>query len=453
MRFASVKDVVLGVFNLYSHLTLFVVFVHQCSIALSVYASIKLVESIGTIDVTDQVNANEQSFVFIWLVVYLSSMILPHVLAYFSDIWRERWLCTVLNDFWISAKNHYRNATSPHKKEEPLGMLSSQGKEIISEFIYYLFYGFSSMLNFFLSLLMISIFIDSRFIISVTISIVAVILIHYMFAKKLERLALVESESGSRLVSTLTLTHDNVHHGSYINRDFFAKKVKGAIKNYVFHRIKENDFHSFIMLITSLISLIPTTILIIYLLLQPDVNFAIKLAIIVNLTRIYHLLNSATDIISIAISLPAQKGRLRSLQCFALAVSETFNRQNIHIEIYDHAENLCKDDISQYSAGRFCVKGSNGSGKSTYLKNVRDKQEAIYFNPSFNVMYPWEDESSLHLSDGQYSKKCILWLLSSTEGPLLLDEWDAFLDQENRKTVSEMIDTAALTRLIIEVRQ
>lgn len=68
-------------------------------------------------------------------------------------------------------------------------------------------------------------------------------------------------------------------------------------------------------------------------------------------------------------------------------------------------------------------------------------------------MYPWEKDAPINLSDGQYSKHCVLWLLSNTDGPLLLDEWDAFLDIENCKELNKKIEEAAKSRLIIEVRQ
>ncbi|SBS26372.1 hypothetical protein MSP8886_00584 [Marinomonas spartinae] len=433
-------------FNQFSVFTFLSILVHQSFIALSVYASIKLIRSINGFKI------DENNFNF-WLVVYVVSMVLPHVAASLSDVFNQKWICGVFKVFWLSSVDRYKASTSPFIKGEPLGVLSSQGKEIISDFIGYISFGTSAFLNFFLSLIVISVFIDARFIISIAISAMLVVLIKYLVSRKLEAFALRVSESGSGLVSLLSLTHDNTHHGSRVSYAYFIKKLKNKIDVYLASRVKEEVFQSSVMLIIAFASLMPTTLLVLYILLKTGVGVGIKLAIVINLTRIYQLLNSATEIVSIVISFSSFKGRLKMLSCFAKEIEKPAFSFNDNVRLYKGEKLFDQNELTPKGLGRFSLKGKNGSGKSNFLKAFRDKYDAIYFNPSFKVMYPWEETSSSSLSDGQYSKKCILWLLSHTKGPLLLDEWDAFLDQENTKTVNAEIEKAAKSRLIMEVRQ
>lgn len=445
-KFSNLRRVISLYFNQFSAFTFLSILVHQSFIALSVYASIKL---IGTIN---GFNINDDGFKF-WLVVYIVSMIFPHAIAGLSDFFNQKWQCEAFKGFWFSSIKRYKASTSPFVKGEPLGVLSSQGKEIISEFIGYISYGLSAFLNFLLSLIVISVFIDSRFIISVAISIVFVVLIKYLVSRKLEKLALMEAEAGSGLVSLLSLTHDNTHHGSRINNSYFIKTLKNKIDIYLTRRMTEQVFQSFVMFLNASASLIPTTFLVLYFLLKTGVGIDVKLAVVINLTRIYHLLNSATELVSIIISFSSINGRLKMLACFSKDIENAPVAFNSKVTLYKDGSLLNENDLNPEEVGRFSVRGKNGSGKSTFLKAFRDEHDTIYFNPSFKVMYPWEETLSTNLSDGQYSKQCILWLLSHTNGPLLLDEWDAFLDQENTKEVNEKIEIAARSRLIVEVRQ
>lgn len=446
MCFDGLRNITSSFINKYAILSLLSILTHQSLIAFSVFASVKLINALG------EESSTENTFSF-WLVLYLLSMITPHIIACISDILKEKWVVNVCDIFWQSSRANYTKSTQPNNKSETLGVLTSQGKEIILEFINYISFGFSSFLNFSLSLIAILIFIDPRFIISITICILGTIIIKFLLSNKLEHLALSKSESGSKLTTLLSLTHDNMHHGSRASYSFFIEKSNDRIKKYLSKRMIERKFQSLVMLIVSLLSLLPTSFLVLFILLQEDVNADIKLAIVINLTRIYHLLNSATEVISIVISFSSYKGRLKILECFNINPIKTKYNYKNRIEIYKNNKIVDIEKVTPNLLGRLSLTGKNGSGKSTFLKQFRDENDAIYFNPSFKVMYPWEKDAPINLSDGQYSKHCVLWLLSNTDGPLLLDEWDAFLDIENCKELNKKIEEAAKSRLIIEVRQ
>lgn len=445
MKFDSLKDLVIGLTNKYSYLSIFFAFLHQISIAVSVYASVKIIYASSTS------GYSSEEFKF-WATTYVLCMILPYCLSYFSDIYKEKWLCDSLSKFWVSSSEKYKLCTSRIKKDKVLGVFVTQGKEAIVEFVNYSFYSISSLLNFGLSLFVISLALDYRFFISVLLSAVLVFIINRFVSVSMESLSKDRVEKGSTLTNQLSNIHDNYHNGSVINSDSFESEKNSKSEFYLKSRLREARYKYRVMLLTSFCSLIPTTFLVLFLLFSPEVDDLIKLGVVINLTRVYHLLNSANDLISIYVSLPNIKGQLKVICCFA-GGDESSNNTQTNIYILDENDRvISNDNLAEKENGLFSIKGRNGSGKTTYLLGYQSSIDGLYFNPAYRLSWP-ECEDRTRLSDGQYSKVCLEWLLSNTDETLLLDEWDAFLDQQNKAEMSELISNESKKRKILQVTQ
>ncbi|MEZ8657332.1 hypothetical protein AB6D60_25785 [Vibrio splendidus] len=445
MKFDSLKNLVIGLTNKYSYLSIFFAFLHQISIAVSVYASVKIIYASSTS------GYSSEEFKF-WATTYVLCMILPYCLSYFSDIYKEKWLCDSLSNFWDSSSKKYKLCTSRIKKDKVLGVFVTQGKEAIVEFVNYSFYSISSLLNFGLSLFVISLALDYRFFISVLLSAVLVLIINRFVSGSMESLSKDRVEKGSTLTNQLSNIHDNYHNGSVINSDSFESEKDSKSEFYLKSRLREARYKYRVMLLTSFCSLIPTTFLVLFLLFSPEVDDLIKLGIVINLTRVYHLLNSANDLISIYVSLPNIKGQLKVI-CFFSDEDESSNNTQTNIYILDENDRvISNENLAEKENGLFSIKGRNGSGKTTYLLGYQSSIDGLYFNPAYRLSWP-ECEDRDRLSDGQYSKACLEWLLSKTDKTLLLDEWDAFLDQQNKAEMSELIFNESKKRKILQVKQ
>ena len=149
MKFESVRSTALSLFNKHAWLAISFAGIHQLSIAISVYASVQIIYEVNSVGF-DSVDFK------LWAVVYLTCMLLPYCVSYFSDISREAWLCSALNDFWTAATRIYGSCTNKTDTNNIKGILVSQGKETIISFIGYSFHSISALLNFSLSLLVIS---------------------------------------------------------------------------------------------------------------------------------------------------------------------------------------------------------------------------------------------------------------------------------------------------------
>jgi ABC-type bacteriocin/lantibiotic exporter with double-glycine peptidase domain len=106
--------------------------------------------------------------------------------------------------------------------------------------------------------------------------------------------------------------------------------------------------------------------------------------------------------------------------------------------------------------GRYTLRGPNGSGKTSLLLSLKE----IYGDGAFYLPAQWELETGQDvsgISTGQRAVNSLLELLTPNERNgllpiLLLDEWDANLDEENQLMIDQRISEIAKTHLVIESR-
>ncbi|WP_200843441.1 hypothetical protein [Pantoea sp. 18069] len=104
--------------------------------------------------------------------------------------------------------------------------------------------------------------------------------------------------------------------------------------------------------------------------------------------------------------------------------------------------------LQSKGSGRYLVTGENGSGKSTLLKIIKDRAaDAILVTPETHFL-----ESRSDLSTGQRRLKEIENALSMDPPVLMLDEWDANLDEDNCGKIDLLLEQAAKRMVVIEVR-
>lgn len=102
--------------------------------------------------------------------------------------------------------------------------------------------------------------------------------------------------------------------------------------------------------------------------------------------------------------------------------------------------------------GRITIRGGNGSGKSTLMNYIKHSNNESIYIPCYHHLY-FSSTKDKNLSTGELMKNILMELKHLQNGSiLLLDEWDANLDQEAITELDEMIQMMSETSLIIEVR-
>lgn len=108
------------------------------------------------------------------------------------------------------------------------------------------------------------------------------------------------------------------------------------------------------------------------------------------------------------------------------------------------------DDIRSASrrTGRLLISGKNGAGKSSLLKLLKSEFTESILLPNHTGFH----EAEGPFSTGESQVKQLLHVLEQKAPLILLDEWDANLDMQNKILVGHILNQKAAETLIIEVR-
>lgn len=126
-----------------------------------------------------------------------------------------------------------------------------------------------------------------------------------------------------------------------------------------------------------------------------------------------------------------------------ISVCETATSEEIQPK-----ELIAKLRDGEITVGRYTITGNNGSGKSSFLKIVKGAvADSILMTPETSFL-----DSNSDLSTGQARIKEIEGMFSSSPSILMLDEWDANLDDDNYKKIDMVLNNASRRGVVIEVR-
>jgi ABC-type bacteriocin/lantibiotic exporter with double-glycine peptidase domain len=209
----------------------------------------------------------------------------------------------------------------------------------------------------------------------------------------------------------------------------------------------------------ALISLLPTTYLIVNAVESKSAEPVLVAAIIVNLTRIFHILNSLSGLVNQVLDFAAMHARMRVMMSPELKFGAPPDLPakpcgDISINGAPVREYMSVVEAVRRSAhGRFTIRGANGSGKSTLLHVLKQvlSDDAILV-PSHHGKLRWCSDA-IAQSTGQ---RAVGQLLEISRHPnakyLLLDEWDANLDVSNTKAVNDTLETLSRHKVVVEIR-
>jgi ABC-type bacteriocin/lantibiotic exporter with double-glycine peptidase domain len=125
-----------------------------------------------------------------------------------------------------------------------------------------------------------------------------------------------------------------------------------------------------------------------------------------------------------------------------LSVHNVLTDQKIEVEYL--IQGMAHGTITQ---GRYLLTGENGTGKSSLFRLLKEK------HPSALVISPAsEDNTSVSLSSGQNFLEKLNRALTYVDNILMLDEWDANLDQHNTQAVHDRLNEVAQDLLLLEIR-
>lgn len=218
-------------------------------------------------------------------------------------------------------------------------------------------------------------------------------------------------------------------------------------------------------------SIFPVILVVLWTLADSAGNVGRMTSVIVTLPRQVSNIQYLSVIVEYVTELVGIREKVRNIDHAASAVEKenqyhgTIRWENLwfssgDVELrFENAENFLeflKDCAEEERYGRILITGTNGSGKTTVLMRIKEYfGDRAYLFPNHTRLF-FEDSNEKEYSTEQRLRTNVEEVLDRMKDPsvrlFLFDEWNANLDEENQKEISEYIDRLAKRGLILEVR-
>lgn len=398
-----------------------------------------------------------------YLVCYLAAMLFPYLPGCMSYVTLQSWIndshrriTTRLADTSYGLTEKYRDANARRITES---VISRNSFIVIKDYLTFLHGFFGFFLNSFLSMVVLGILLPGNLLVGYFLSVALCIGIVLFLKKWISHLStnvesdfIVYSEMLSKMWGNATL-------GNKYNYELWSKGKDQLADHYYSRSTKLQFVKQSGNFLLACASLGPTIFLVYHVLGPPSLDPVLIAAVIVSLTRIFHILNSLSSLVYQLLDWSSINARLRvvfsvqasllSAEYFPTMPAGEIRVNEIPVKKFSDATQL----VAAKSHGRFTIKGENGSGKSTLLQIIKKTmgEQATLIPANEGGLY-WSVDTQ-YLSTGQSAMVRIQEAASQALIKyLLLDEWDANLDDTNTRGIDQMLNELSQTIVVIEVR-
>ena len=398
------------------------------------------------------------------LLLYFAAMTLPFIPGCLSLVTLKKWENQLHRRYIQLADAAIVDRIQLHgdraSEESFTGLVSRNSFGIIHAFCEYVHAFLTFFLNSVLSIMVIAALLPGELVLGYVASAILSGIVVMIFAPVIARKAVSTESLNVTYGSTLSRMWINLSLGNPLNKQFWraaahrsAEQYYDAAQDLAWMRQTSN-------LLLGLVALAPTMFLVYQVVNAADVSAAVVAAIIVNLTRIMHILNSFGALIYQSLDLKNVMSRLGLLthQLASTQAALTLPLSAPRGEIFMNGAPLADfaataQILARANHGRFTITGSNGSGKSSLL---------IYLKKWFgdhSFLLPAHIDGlqfGEHAPEGSTGERMIHALQQvlqrSCAKVLLIDEWDANLDRGNAHALDEALSTMARAVIVVEVR-
>ncbi len=401
-----------------------------------------------------------------WLYLYCGAMLLPYIPGCLGHIALVRWINGAHAAYVKSALSvmvgwRGKEVTQAQRSFVQT-LIGKQSLVLIDDLLRFVqtFTDFfaSSLLN----VIVLASLLPGDLAIGYAISAAACTAALFFLRKPIDRLAGMQEAAHIRFSSHLTHAWDNITIGNLHNHAQWQARNREFAKTFYGTCIRLTTVTAAGDILLALLTLSPSIYLLLATLNDATLQPVVAAALIANLTRIFHVLSGVTALVSQALGLRAVLARTRMLfggwpapdslrevgaKRMALAMPISINDE------IQHARDEALTFLASRAQGRFTIRGPNGAGKSTFLRSLKFRVgDSAFYLPAHTEGLVWQSDLE-GMSTGQrmISHLKEIEALSGVTH-ILLDEWDANLDQRNCQMFNHLLDVAAETRVVIEVR-
>lgn len=415
---------------------------------------------------------------FPYLILYLCSLAsyVPGCIALVTKItWKQESQRSFINTFVSSNRNQIGEWSNKGIKEEKLSLLTAEGPSALHALIDYLYDLYGYVTSVFFNIFALSVMVEPLFALAYGISVLTVVFV--MKAKRRIQRRLTKKALTARLdlYQSLLAAWDNVLLGNFYNFKLWQDKTSQRVNRCLQKNVELERFDQILAIVIALLTSIPSLCVVIWYAYSNRHNIPNLTAFLVTLPVLFNILSYTYQTLSLIFRWTMHRGKLLSI--FRAIQPVQYSPTNMEKKVKwgkiqiiqsllstaapdNHISLACPQSISNHhelldftkQPGRITVRGENGAGKSTLLMLVKNALlDRAFFLPTQNQL-SFISETNKY-STGESLKNRLLEILERVDvDVLLLDEWDANLDQENREKLSSLIDELAEKKCVIEVR-
>lgn len=448
-----------------------------CFALLTLQQMIEASATIWLVILIKRITSGEPFFPFLFL--FLGSIAFPYfpgcLALIIKSFWKQESQRSFIEAFVVSNRNQIGEWSNKGIKEEKLSILTAEGPSALVALIDYLYDLYGYLLSVFFNILALSIAVEPLFGVAYAISVMTVIIV--MKAKRRYQRRLTQKALMARidLYQSLLAAWDNVLLGNCYNFKLWQDKTSQRVNRCLQKNVELERFDQVLAIVISLVTSIPSLVVVVVYAYVHRNNIPDLSAFMVTLPVLFYILSYTYQTLSLIFRWTMHKSKLVSIykSIQPIQYSPTVMEKKVKwgkIQIInttistaapdDHVSLAGPKAVSSFQqlldytnfAGRVTLRGENGSGKSTLLMLIKNSlSERAFFLPTQNQL-SFLSQSNKY-STGESLRNRLLEILERVDvDVLLLDEWDANLDNENRERLSLLIDELSEKKCVIEVR-
>ena len=411
--------------------------IQQLMVAGSSYYLIKLSENISN----GIMNWN-------YLLLFLGCLVLVYIPVSLQKIVSELWNVDLqkkyIDLFIQSHRGRIEYLGDDKVQNEKSGYLQREAAHVIDQVVFYWLDLSTTALNVLFNVFVITVLLDKKFIFAYAASAVIFYTVNILSTRYISKLSNDTQEKRVNFTGILNYLWGNLLIANKAHLNALTNDINASLLSLRRTTLLNNSKHEGVQMLLTFLAMSPIILFIIYLFYTNQSQVAILVPLAVSLHRQIQTVQHIEVLGSLSLRAHTIKGVVTGLETSLAALPENILSSRI---------NESKIVFKQ-NGNRILITGSNGAGKSSWLKLKKTEHgdSGIYVPANMDV---YLGEQSSYKSSGQkarYMLESLLKLANAPKQTILLDEWDANLDQENSESLNQLVSELSKAHTVYEVR-
>jgi ABC-type bacteriocin/lantibiotic exporter with double-glycine peptidase domain len=429
------------------------IFIQQLMVASSTFFIVKLSQSV----------ADHEPF-FIWVILFILSLTLVYLpsslMLYFAEAVKYDSLKAYLSKFSLTYFSKTSWRSNRNLKDELYPYVSTESFAIISQFVEFYYYWVGFLLNILFNILFFGALLDSRIFVAYIVSIILSLVGTKIFSKGISAKTIQCQAKKNILTSKQYSAWDNVLIGNLWNFKVWQGSLNSAWTDSRKNQLSLVFDIELLSSLTSLFTMLPVFIIIAHLFIAGSTNWGFLAVLIATLPRHVQTIQNVSTIVQMSFQWSNISSKVKLLNSSLIPTKADHSGQ-VNWKDLSFVENGKSVAINNFTEiqkhivgdGRLTIRGKNGGGKSSLAAKIKEflGETAVYL-PAHSEL-EFQKTIGLNFSTGQKIVASIDEIVEKSQfTAIILDEWDANLDESNVRIIQDKLEALSKRCRVIEIR-